>query len=463
MSFPPDDAPPPLLLGEPLPGASAVPETFVQDLWAARRYRSGSLRTTRGDPVVVLDPGQPNTGHGPDFLMARLRIGEVVWAGDVEVHVASRTWQDHRHDRDPRYNRVVLHVTLYEDLWTGRLQRQDGTPLPEVCLYPHLEAPVRSLLYGFLRRDTSPLPCATGWRSVPEPVRRDWVRTLAEERLREKYGRLGERIGGPSDLADVLHEELFAALGYAENADPMRVLARRLPLHRLRPYEDPADLEALHFGLAGLLPRPADLLDADRATADYVMELHERFARLEPHVGEPRLTRSDWSFARLRPANHPVLRLAQAVAMVRAFLLHDPAALFFEDLLRPDPLKQLLRRLAVRPGAFWETHYTLLRASRRHDPTLGLPRRRRILANVVAPWLLLAARHAGHPLPFERVCALLEHLPPERDHVVRTFEDLGTKPRHLLDSQGLQQLYRTRCTPGHCLTCRIGQTLLEQP
>ena len=41
--------------------------------------------------------------------------------------------------------------------------------------------------------------------------------------------------------------------------------ARRIPLTLARQIEDPVDLEALHLGVAALLPAAANLLDADRA------------------------------------------------------------------------------------------------------------------------------------------------------------------------------------------------------
>src|SRR5690606_10324207 len=99
------------------------------------RFDTAGLTTTEGAPVVVFDPGRPNTDAGPDFVGARLRIGETDWRGSVEVHTTSSGWFAHRHHTDPRYNSVVLHVTLHADVWTGGLTRADGTAIPEIVLF----------------------------------------------------------------------------------------------------------------------------------------------------------------------------------------------------------------------------------------------------------------------------------------------------------------------------------------
>src|SRR5690606_28142556 len=113
-----------------------------------------------------------------------------------------------------------------------------------------------------------------------------------------------------------LFERVLRALGYAKNADPMEALARAVPLARLRRHADLRDVEALLLGGAGLIPSPRELLGADRATADYAMDLRERFDRL--HAAEPirLLHPTVWKRARLRASSLPTRRIAQAAALV---------------------------------------------------------------------------------------------------------------------------------------------------
>ncbi|QBD79461.1 DUF2851 family protein [Ktedonosporobacter rubrisoli] len=54
--------------------------------------------------------------------------------GDVEFHVRSSDWLAHGHQRDPRYNQVVLHVVLICND-PKPTYRQDGASIPTCSLY----------------------------------------------------------------------------------------------------------------------------------------------------------------------------------------------------------------------------------------------------------------------------------------------------------------------------------------
>ncbi len=451
-------------LHEPDGALPRVPEALVHEVWQARRFDHTALVTSGGVPVTVLDPGTYNTDRGPDFRAARLRIGPTEWAGDVEIHTTSGGWFDHKHHLDAAYNGVVLHVALHADIWTGGLLRADGTPLPELILYPHLDAPLRTLLYQFYAHPAGPLLCAASWARVPAEIREAWIEALAVERMQAKRDRLAVTYLQAPDLEALLHGRLFAALGYAKNAEAMTALARRLPLPLVRQIPDALDLEALHLGAAGLLPAPADLLRSDRASADYAMDLRERFDRLRLRFDVPAMDRAAWRFFRLRPANFPPLRIAQAVAMLRAggVLHRDPLGRLGEALRAAEPAEALRQALRATPGPFWETHVRLEKATKPRAPSIGRSRLDALIANAVVPVLLLHAEQTADLALEASVFAVLRALPPESDEVTRRFAALGTRPRDAFAAQGLHQLYRTRCAEARCLSCKVGQYLLGE-
>ena len=43
-------------------------------VWRHRLWSSPSMMTVDGRRVSVIDPGQPNSGSGPDFFNAKVRI-----------------------------------------------------------------------------------------------------------------------------------------------------------------------------------------------------------------------------------------------------------------------------------------------------------------------------------------------------------------------------------------------------
>jgi hypothetical protein len=439
-----------------------VPEALVHDLWRHQRFDTDGLTTTEEAPVRILDPGRPNPDAGPDFRNAHVRIDGMDWRGHVEIHTTSGGWYEHDHNTDPRYDSVVLHVTLRPDVWTGGLLRADETTLPEIVLYPRLDTPLRELLHAFRTRSgDDELPCAARWDEVPDSTKRDWVAHLARERLAAKRDRLDD----PADdsLEDRLHERLFAGLGYAKNDEPMSTLARRLPPSLVRTVDGPRDREALHLGVAGLLPEPKDLLDADRETADYAMDLRDRYRRLQVRLGVPEMAPTSWTFFRLRPPNFPPLRIAQAAAWYAddALLARDPLPRLRSALEPEAPTEALREALSATPPPFWRTHYHLEKSASEHDPGLGASRRNTLLVNAVVPTLLLDADRRNDRAQAAAALDVLRSLSAPRDRVVRRFRDLGTDAQNAFEAQGLHQLYREYCTEGGCLDCRIGQHLLN--
>ncbi len=455
-----DDTRVAVALQEPDPDVQ-VPEALVHDLWRHQRFDADHLTTTEGEPVRILHTGRPNSDAGPDFRNAHVRIGDMDWRGHVEIHTTSGDWFQHDHNSDPRYDSVVLHVTLHADVWTGGLLRADESTVPEIVLYPRLDTPLRELLHNFhTRKDEDELPCASRWDEVPESTKRDWMAHLARQRLAEKRDRLG---GRDASLEENLHERLFAGLGYSKNDEPMTTLARRLPPSLVRNLDRPRNREALHLGVAGLLPEPRDLLDADRETADYAMDLCDRYRRLQVEFDVPEMESTSWTFFRLRPNNFPPLRIAQAVAWYAKdnLLADDPLPTLHEALGADDSATALTDALTASPPSFWRTHYHLTKSASEHDPSLGPSRRDTLLVNAVLPTLLLDADRREDAAQADAAFDVIRSLSPSRDTVVRRFRDLGTPAQSAFEAQGQHQLYRKYCTTGGCLECRIGQHLLN--
>lgn len=439
-------SPPVQTVQEP-PDASlaTLPETVLQDAWARRLYDPSSLRTTTGEPVTIIRPGTLNRGAGPDFSGAAIRIGtapdDLLWVGDVEIHRTSTEWNAHRHDDDPAYDRVVLHVVVSPDDATGTLTRHDGTLLPELVLFPHLDRSLRALAHDFyVRGEQAPPFCAPRWREVPHGTRLAWVRQLGVERLKRRSARLGRSFGRTPDLDRLLVSSVFRALGYAPNADAMERLAARVPLPLVRQLSDPADIHALLVGLAGL----AD----PRLFSD---ETEQRFRALaRTHELPPPMQPKTWRHGG-RPANAPRRRIEQAAAMLSELGGQT-------GLLRHDALGRLRAALGTTEPLI--TLRNLLRESVLPDSHgVGLARADVVLTNAILPALFLDAEMREDLAAESQVLAVFDQLPPETDHVTRAFDEAGLTPESALESQGTHQLATGYCMEGRCARCAIGQRL----
>ena len=89
-------------------------EEFLYYLWE-NRLTDKDLKTTEGEAVEVVATGYRNTDSGPDFLEAKIQIGDKLWAGHVEIHVKTSDWNRHGHQSDKAYKNVILHVVYEND------------------------------------------------------------------------------------------------------------------------------------------------------------------------------------------------------------------------------------------------------------------------------------------------------------------------------------------------------------
>ncbi|MEM6726807.1 MAG: DUF2851 family protein, partial [Bacteroidota bacterium] len=106
-------------------------EAFIHYVWRYQKFNAQQLGTTSGEPLVIFNPGHPHQDEGPDFRNARLRIGTTLWAGNVELHVKASDWMQHKHEQDPNYDSVILHVVYEAD---RPIYRQNGEPIPTLEL-----------------------------------------------------------------------------------------------------------------------------------------------------------------------------------------------------------------------------------------------------------------------------------------------------------------------------------------
>ena len=96
------------------------------------------LFTTSNEQIQVVKIGTFNSNAGPDFLNAKIKIGETLWAGDVEIHIKSSDWNTHGHQLQKSYNSVILHVVAIHD---KEICTENGTQIPTLILpiLPHVK------------------------------------------------------------------------------------------------------------------------------------------------------------------------------------------------------------------------------------------------------------------------------------------------------------------------------------
>ena len=425
-------------------------EDFLHYVWQHQYFDKADLRTTSGEEIQVLRPGQRNADAGPDFLNARLRLGDVEWNGAVEIHLRASDWQRHNHQVDAKYDQVVLHVVYQAD---ADVVRTNGSLIPALALAPRLAPDLLSRYEALMQAPpAAALPCAPLLGQVSQ-----LVRILMTERA------LLERVEQKSDVITELHQHLghdweatayhalMAAFGFQKNSEPLARLAKAVPLPVLRRHRhDARQLEALLFGQAGFL------VENDETADDkYILDLRQEhdFLRHKYGLGAAALAAHEWNYLRLRPANFPAVRLGQLVG-----LLHRRPALF-DALLTAQNVVALTEFFAGAPAPdYWRQHFRPGRPGK--VPALGKSSIELLIINVVVPLRVAYARHIGQTELVESSISLLSELPAEHNQYTDLYQELGFEYRTAADSQGLLALHKGYCQPRRCLHCAIGGRLV---
>jgi hypothetical protein len=419
-------------------------EDLMQYVWRFRLWPDLHMTSSDGRRVDIIDPGTLNTGSGPDFFNAKVRVDGQIWAGNVEIHVRASDWHRHNHDNDPAYDNVVLHVVQYDDCAISR--RVDGAVIPQITM--RCAADFADRYNAMVNNPLTELPCAREIGSLPKVILSDWLTGLSFERLQRKSDDIIARLNAyHGDWNQAIYITLARGLGFGTNADAMEQLARSLPLKTLLRHHDSATTtEALLFGSAGLL--------SDTPRDDYEAMLAREYAFYCTKFGITKHQTPQWR-ARLRPQNSPTRRIA-----LLAQTMHDGFSLA-GTLLNVSSAAEASELFHIEMSAYWLTHYGFGHPSTSIPHSLSPSSVRLLLINVVAPLLYAYGESVDDARRRELAVDILQSLKAEDNAVVNIFRTAGLACNDAFTSQAFIQLRNEYCQQRKCLFCRIGHRLLS--
>ncbi len=427
----------------------------MQYIWQHRLWLPADMTTVDGRRVEIIDPGLQNTGQGPDFFNAKIRIDSRIWAGNVEMHVRASDWHRHGHDSDHAYDSVILHVVAHDDC---RIRRPCGEEIPQILM--PCASDFSKAYHEMVNDPVSQLPCARHIESLPHIYITDWLTALAFERLYSKADRTAECVDSSAgDWGEAIYITLARALGFGTNSDAFERLARQTPLRRLlRHRGDIHAVEAALFGQAGLL----DDIPDNNDSPEYVKRLKQDYTFMSAKYGLQRPASLSWKMGRMRPQNFPHRRIAALAQMVC-----DGFTIGY-DLLHAESESDVRELFDIKLHDYWKTHYNFSKANIARDSSQCYPGEHALskvsittlIINVAAPVMHAYGNITGHTAMCERAAELLQSLPSENNSIIRLFEASGIKSPDAFTSQALIQLRRNYCEPRKCLYCRIGHRYL---
>jgi hypothetical protein len=422
-------------------------EAFLHYVWQYQYFSKSDLYTTDGEMVSIFHPGHRNSHAGPDFFNARVKIGDIEWIGNAEIHIDSSGWADHNHGSDRAYDNVILHVVWSED---KKIRRSDESLLPTIELKGRV-ADTLLLHYRKLIHNPEKIPCGSVFNSVSSLTKFSMLDKALMQRLESKATSVMTLLKrNNNDWEETAYQLLCRNFGFKVNADPFEQLALSLPYKVIMKHADKLlQIEALLFGQAGFLE--------DNQEDDYFLLLKREYALLGKKFGlmETRLNKSQWKFLRLRPANFPTVRLAQL-----ANLLFTQKNIF-SKIREVGAYADLIKIFSVTQSAYWQHHYSFFKPVKEEIAPLGEMSIFNILINTAVPLMVAYGKSRDEQYFVDRAIDTLQHMPSEDNTIIRNWNMLGIASKSSFDSQALIELNNNFCLKRRCLDCNIGFSILQ--
>jgi hypothetical protein len=424
---------------------SPFKEEFLHFLWRTKKLPYQAFETTDGRLIEILEYGVYNTDAGPDFFNAKVRIDDTVWAGNVEMHVFSSDWKKHKHQQDKAYENVILHVVFENDL---PVNLSNKTPIPTL----ELKGKIPKIYidnYLTIFQSTAKIPCQHLIKSLDKDKISLWIYTLAIERLAKKTEQVMDILTSTNqNWEETLYILLARYFGSKVNTEPFERLARSLPLSIIHKNKDKrSTIDAIVFGQAGMLQA--------NYTDDYFIELRKEYEFQQKKYALTPIDVVAWKFSKMRPMNFPTVRLAQF-----AGLMYKVTFLFsqIKEAINPSEIRQILRS-EVSP--YWHTHYRFGTESSNKAKTTSADFVDLLLINAVAPLLFCYGRVLDDQRYIDKAISVLEDIPAEKNSIIITWKEMDITAKSAFDSQALLQLKTNYCDHFRCLSCKIGNELMN--
>ncbi len=428
-------------------------EQLLHYVWKHKLFPLTELSTTQGRRVEVIDPGLHNSNAGPDFFNAKVKINGMLWVGNIEIHDKASDWVLHGHDKDERYDNVILHVCGCVD---AEVMNSKGEYLTQMVL--SVPDSVIKNYKELLSVDQYP-PCYQIIPSLARLTVHAWMSALQTERLSQKTEAIEERVKRCNgDWENAYFVTLARNFGFGINGDAFEEWALHIPLHAVDHHRDDLfQIEAIFMGQAGLLELDTipERYQKDALNDGYFAKLRKEYQYLAHKFGLKPMDYKLWRFLRLRPQNFPHIRISQL-----AYLYHQRRA-SLSQLLETYSVKDAKEVLATAVTPYWETHYTFGSTSVRNDKNLSPFSLNLLCINTVVPILFAYGRHRGEEKYCDRAFDFLEQLKPENNYIIRLWQQCGLVVENAGDSQALIQLKKEYCDKKECLRCRFGYEYLK--
>ncbi|MBS1638624.1 MAG: DUF2851 family protein [Bacteroidetes bacterium] len=415
-------------------------EKLLQFIWQFQYFNKTNLLTESGEVLQIIFPGQINTQQGPDFLQAKIKVNNILLAGNVELHCLSSDWEKHNHATDKNYSNIILHV-----VWENNFNLKNT---PTLCLQPRV---TKILLqqYENLMNNQLKIPCYNLLPVLNEFEWLSWKERLAIERMEIKAQQILQLfVKNNNNWEETFWQLLAYNFGLKVNAEIFMQMANCISINILAKHKNQIyQLEALLLGTVNLLN--------DDFVEDYPKLLQKEYKFLQKKYQLANTYQTPF-FLRMRPANFPTIRLAQLAKFIQQ------SKHLFSVVKETENLKEIKTLLNIEANDYWNNHYVFDKPTKFKHKQLGNAMSDAIIINTFIPVLFAYGLYTQDEKYKQKALQWLMQLPAECNSITNVFESKNIKNKSALDSQAFIHLKNNYCNKKLCLQCAVGNKLMKQ-
>lgn len=292
-------------------------EDILQFYWKYQLWTTLNLQTCSNENIEVINPGSFNKGEGPDFLHSKIKIGEKIWHGSVEIHVNSKNWHDHKHDNNIHYKNVILHV-VYEKPTTEDLD----FPFETLWVKPFLNLSVLEKI-PYLIESNKKIPCQDIIEKFDENIWSLHRDRLYIDKVEAKWNAINPE--NSSNKFDFIYYKYLAySFGLIQNKQAFVQIIENIGATTLSKLIIKGEIYLFSY-ILGIIGFFENKISAETEVLKENWEyLKQLYNYKKPSV--------NLKFGKIRPPNNPILRLRQFAKFISNekidFTIEDEKALY---------------------------------------------------------------------------------------------------------------------------------------
>ena len=419
-------------------------EDFLHYVWQYKKFAFTNLKTVSGQELTIIHSGYYIQQAGPDFFNAQIVIDNQKWAGNIEIHLKSSDWYVHHHQTDANYDNVILHVVWEHDT---DVFRKNNTVIPVLELKQQIPTEILRQ-YNNLFAQKKWINCENQISFVDEFTISNWIERLFFERLEKKANEVEKLLQKNSfDWEATFFQLLAKSFGLNTNGEAFLKMAESIPYSIIKKERyEVESLEALFFGATGLLEGENEDI--------YFNDLKKRWNYLK-HKYELKIDYyQSVQFFKHRPDNFPTIRLAQLAQLI--VKQHQ----LFQSLVNVHSINQIYLFFNCNVSEYWQSNYVFDKPHAIKNKRVTKNFIDLLILNCILPIKFAFGHVHGNIIP-ELLVGLASEIISEKNTIIDKFNGIGLVSSNSYQSQALLQLKKEYCNTNKCLSCAIGQKLIN--